>query len=116
MGTIAFSPLAQGLLSDRYLNDIPEDSRIKKDGRFLKSEQLIEETLAKIRALNELAAQRGQTLAEMALAWILRDGDVCSVLIGASRPEQIHQNVRFLENAKFSTEELEKIEQICGRA
>ena len=113
MGIIAFSPLAQGLLSDRYLNGIPEDSRIKKDGRFLKSSQLTDQTLSKIRALNDLAAQRGQTLAEMALAWILRDGDVCSVLIGASRPEQIHQNVRFLENMSFTAEELNKIDQIC---
>ena len=113
MGIIAFSPLAQDLLSDRYLNGIPEDSRIKKDGRFLKSSQLTDQTLSKIRALNDLAAQRGQTLAEMALAWILRDGDVCSVLIGASRPEQIHQNVRFLENMSFTAEELNKIDQIC---
>ena len=84
-GIIAFSPLAQGLLTDRYLHGIPADSRVRTDGRFLKESALTEEKLAQIRALNEIAAARGQTLAEMALAWILKDGQVTSVLIGASR-------------------------------
>lgn len=114
MGIIAFSPLAQGLLTDRYLNGIPADSRIAKDGRFLKASNLTPETLNRIRALNELAQSRGQSLAEMALAWILRDGDICSVLIGASRPEQILDNVRALENREFSPEERAQIDAICG--
>ena len=87
-GIIAFSPLAQGLLTDRYLNGIPNDSRIKTDGRFLNEERM-KEKLAQIRALNEIAAQRGQSLAQMALSWIMKDGEVTSVLIGASKPEQI---------------------------
>lgn len=114
MGIIAFSPLAQGLLTDRYLNGIPADSRIAKDGRFLKASNLTPETLERIRALNALAQKRGQTLAEMALAWILRDGEVCSVLIGASRPEQILDNVRALDNREFSPEERAEIDAICG--
>lgn len=113
---IAFSPLAQGTLTNRYLNGIPEDSRIRKDGRFLKESVLSEEKLAQIRALNELAVQRGQTLAEMALAWILKDGIVTSVLIGASKPEQILDNIKAIENTSFSQEELDKIDEICGRA
>ena len=115
MGIIAFSPLAQGLLTDRYLNGIPADSRISKDGRFLKASSLTDERLHQIAALNALAAERGQTLAEMALSWILKDGDVCSVLIGASRPEQILDNIRAVENRAFTDEELERIDAICGR-
>lgn len=88
-GIIAFSPLAQGLLTDRYLKGIPEDSRIKTDGRFLKAEILTEKKLTQIANLNEIAKQRGQSLAQMALAWILKDNIVTSVLIGASKPEQI---------------------------
>ncbi len=114
MGIIAFSPLAQGLLTDRYLKGIPADSRIGRDGRFLKADSLTEERLAQIRALDALARERGQTLAEMALAWILKDGDVCSVLIGASRPEQILDNVKALQNCKFTDEELGRIDEICG--
>ena len=106
LGIIAFSPLAQGMLTDRYLKGIPQDSRIAKDGRFLHSSDLTEEKLSQIRELNEIAAQRGQTLAEMALAWILKDGDVCSVLIGASRPSQILDNIRAIANTAFSEEEL----------
>lgn len=109
LGIIAFSPLAQGLLTDRYLNGIPADSRIAKDHRYLHAEDLTEEKLEKIRGLNDLAKERGQSLADMALAWVVRDPAVCSVLIGASRPEQILENVRFLENADFSAEEIEKI-------
>ncbi len=111
-GIIAFSPLAQGMLTDRYLHGIPEDSRIRTDGRFLKENALTEERLSQIRRLNDLAAQRGQTLAEMALAWILRDGIVTSVLIGASRPEQILDNIKALRNTEFSKEELEIIDSI----
>ena len=93
-GIIAFSPLAQGMLTDRYLNGIPTDSRIKTDGRFLTEKALTKKRLNQIKALNELAKERGQSLAEMALAWILRDGIVTSVLIGASRPEQILKNIK----------------------
>lgn len=114
MGIIAFSPLAQGLLTDRYLEGIPADSRIGRDGRFLNAASLTEERLAQIRDLNDLAHERGQTLAEMALAWILKDGDVCSVLIGASRPEQILDNVRAIRNCDFTEEELRRIDEICG--
>ncbi len=110
-GIIAFSPLAQGMLTDRYLNGIPEDSRIKTDGRFLKAEALSEERLAKIRALAKIAAARGQTLAEMALAWILRDSVVTSVLIGASKPSQILDNIKALSNTAFSPEELAEIDK-----
>jgi L-glyceraldehyde 3-phosphate reductase len=111
-GIITFSPLAQGLLTDRYLNGIPADSRVRTDGRFLKESQLSEETLNKIRGLNEIALRRGQTLAEMALAWILSDGAVTSVLIGASRPAQILDNVKAIQNTSFSEEELQKIDAL----
>ena len=111
-GIIAFSPLAQGLLSDRYLKGIPSDSRIMTDGRFLKAGALTPERLAQIRQLNDLAAQRGQTLAQMALSWVLRDGIVTSVLAGASRPEQILDNIRSAQNTTFTGEELALIDQI----
>lgn len=110
-GIIAFSPLAQGMLTDRYLDGVPEDSRIKTDGRFLNASALTEERLAQIRALSETAAKRGQTLAEIALAWILRDGIVTSVLIGASKPSQILENIRALQNTDFTDEELEEIDR-----
>lgn len=112
-GIIAFSPLAQGLLTDKYLHGIPEDSRIRKDGRYLKESALSSERLTQIRKLNELASERGQTLAQMALAWVLRDGTVTSVLIGASRPQQILDNLKAAENTRFSQEELNRIEDIC---
>ena len=112
MGIIAFSPLAQGLLTDRYLDGVPVDSRIGRDGRFLNRSALTGERLEQIRALNALAAQRGQTLAQMALSWVLRDGDVCSVLIGASRPEQILNNLGALDNLAFTDEELRRIDAI----
>ena len=111
-GIIAFSPLAQGMLTDRYLNGIPADSRIATDGRFLKETALTPERLSQIRALNELAKKRGQTLAEMALSWILKDGDVTSVLIGASRPEQILDNIAIVGHTSFTQEELDAIDQI----
>ena len=109
-GIIAFSPLAQGLLTDRYLKGIPEDSRIKTDGRFLKAEILTEKKLMQIANLNEIAKQRGQTLAQMALAWILKDNIVTSVLIGASKPEQILMNLEAMNNIAFSSEELKLID------
>lgn len=112
IGIITFCPLAQGLLTDRYLRGIPEDSRVRKDGRFLNENSVTEEKLAKVRALNELAAQRGQSLAQMALAWILRDGDITSVLIGASKPSQILDNIGMLRNMEFSEEERKKIDEI----
>lgn len=114
IGIITFCPLAQGLLTDRYLHGIPEDSRIRTDGRFLKETAIVEETLAKIRSLNELASKRGQTLAEMALAWIMRDGDITSTLIGASRPSQILDNIKMIENTEFSEEERKRIDMILG--
>ena len=113
MGIIAFSPLAQGMLSDKYLNGIPADSRIARDGRFLHKEDITEEKLEKIRALNEIAGKRGQSLAQMALSWVLKDGDVCSVLIGASRPEQITENISAIEKTEFTREELEAIDRIA---
>ena len=112
IGIITFCPLAQGLLTNRYLNGIPEDSRIRTDGRFLKETAINEETIAKVRALNVIAENRGQTLAEMALAWILRDNDITSVLIGASRPSQILDNIGMLANMTFTQEEREKIDRI----
>ncbi len=111
-GIITFSPLAQGMLTDRYLNGIPEDSRIRTDGRFLKESQLSEERMQKIRGLNEIARARGQTLAEMALAWILRDGAVTSVLIGASKPSQILDNVKAIRNTSFTDDELARIDAL----
>ena len=115
-GIIAFSPLAQGLLTDRYLKGIPADSRIRTDGRFLKESALTEGRLEQIRALNALAARRGQTLAEMALSWVLRDGVVTSVLAGASRPEQILDNIRATGNTAFTEEELAQIDRISLEA
>lgn len=111
-GLIAFSPLAQGLLTDKYLHGIPEDSRIKRDGRFLNENALTTERLAQIQGLNELAKERGQTLAQMALSWVLRDQKVTSVLIGASRPEQIRENAKIVENTVFSEEERARIDQL----
>jgi len=111
-GIICFSPLAQGLLSDRYLNGIPEDSRVKTDGRFLKESQIDAAMVEKLRKLNDIAAKRGQTLAEMALAWILKDGIVTSVLIGASKPSQILDNIKATQNTTFTAEELAAINSL----
>ena len=113
-GIIAFSPLAQGMLTDRYLNGIPADSRIMTDGRFLKRSAVTPERLEQIHKLNEIAKERGQTLAEMALAWVLKDGVVTSVLIGASKPSQILDNIKAINNTAFSAEELEKINKVCN--
>ena len=115
IGIITFCPLAQGLLTDRYLHGIPQDSRIRTDGRFLKENAITEETLAKINALNEIAKKRGESLAQMALAWILRDGDITSVLIGASKPAQILDNIGMLNAPVFTEEERAKIDEICGK-
>ena len=111
-GIIAFSPLAQGMLTNRYLNGIPADSRIMTDGRFLKQSAVTPERLEQIRKLNEIAKECGQTLAEMALAWVLKDGVVTSVLIGASKPSQILDNIKAINNTAFSAEELKRIDEI----
>lgn len=111
-GIIAFSPLAQGMLTERYLGGIPQDSRVRTDGRFLKAEALTEARLEQIGKLNALAQARGQSLAEMALSWVLRDGVVTSVLVGASKPSQILDNIGALRNTSFTQEELEQIETI----
>lgn len=110
-GYIAFSPLAQGLLTNRYLNGIPEDSRMAK-GHFLKKEALTDDVHQKIKALNDIAVRRGQTLAEMALAWLLKDDLVTSVIIGASSVGQLADNLKAIENTNFSAEELNEINQI----
>ncbi len=115
VGIIAFSPLAQGMLTDKYLEGIPQDSRIARDNRFLHKSDLTEERLRQIAELNELAKQRGQTLAQMALSWVLKDDEVCSVLIGASKPSQIKENISIVEQTSFSEEELKMIEEICER-
>ncbi len=114
MGCIPFSPLAQGLLTDRYLNDIPSDSRAAKPHGFLKREQVTEERLDKVRRLNQVALERGQTLAQMAIAWILRNPGVTSALIGASRPEQIDDVVAATKNLAFAPDELKKIDEILA--
>ena len=112
-GVIVFSPLAQGLLTDRYLGGIPEDSRIRTSGIFLKETNLTEEKLEQIRALNALARERGESLAQMALAWVLRREEVTSVLIGASKPSQILDNLGAMTSAPFTSDELAKIDEIA---
>ena len=114
VGCIAFSPLAQGMLTDRYLKGIPADSRAGKPGTFLKPEQVSEAKLAKVFTLNELAQERSQTLAQMAIAWVLRHPGMTSALIGASRPQQIEDCVGALNNLAFSVEELAKIDKILA--
>jgi L-glyceraldehyde 3-phosphate reductase len=110
MGFIAFCPLAQGLLTNRYLNGIPSDSRAGKPHGFLKPNQITETVMEKIRRLNKIAADRKQTLAQMALVWVLRHPQVTSALIGASSVKQIQENIQALENSSFSDEELNAIE------
>ena len=112
VGIIAFCPLEQGLLTDRYLDGIPTDSRVRTDGRFLKESSLTEDKLSRIRKLQSIAAKRRQSLAQMALSWILRDGEVTSVLIGASRPSQILDNLGMLKGSGFTAEELAKIDEV----
>ena len=116
IGGIAFCPLAQGLLTDRYLHGIPSDSRAGKPHGFLKKNDIDEHRLTQIRALGAIAAERGQSLAQMALAWVLRDGRMTSALIGASRVEQIEQNVAALANLSFSAKELTDIDAILAPA
>jgi L-glyceraldehyde 3-phosphate reductase len=112
VGCIPFSPLAQGLLTNKYLHGIPQDSRAAKSTGFLQESQVTDEVIGKIKKLNSLAEQRGQTLAQMALAWLLKDTRVTSVLIGASKPEQLADSLKALDNISFSADELEKIEAI----
>lgn len=112
-GFISFSPLAQGLLTDRYLHGIPADSRMAHDPRFLKADALTPQVLQRIRALNDIAAQRGESLATMALAWILHHKEVTSVIVGASSPEQLTRNLACLHSPAFTEEELEAIETSC---
>ncbi|GMQ24165.1 L-glyceraldehyde 3-phosphate reductase [Algoriphagus sp. oki45] len=112
IGSIAFSPLEQGLLTDKYLKGIPADSRAAKDGRYLKPEQIASEKLNLISQLNEIAKKRGQSLAQMAIAWLLKDPRITSVLIGVSKPEQLDDNVAAVANTKFSSEETNLIQSI----
>ncbi len=111
-GIICFTPLAQGLLTDRYFNGIPADSRVKTDGRFLKEEQISDEKIDKLKKMNEIAAKRGQTLAEMALAWCLKDDSITSVIIGASKTSQILDNIKAIENTEFTIDELKAIDEL----
>ena len=111
-GVIVFSPLAQGLLSDRYLCGIPEDSRIRTSGIFLKESAITEETVKKLTALNEIAKERGESLARMSLAWVLRQKAVTSVLIGASKPSQITDAIGVINSHAFTEEELKRIDEI----
>ena len=113
-GCIAFTPLAQGLLTGKYLNGIPEGSRMQREGhkvRGLTEKMLTDANLSSLRLLNEMAQARGQTMAQMALSWLLKDARVTSVLIGASRPEQLEENVRALDNLRFTEDELTRIDQ-----
>ncbi|MFI2741692.1 L-glyceraldehyde 3-phosphate reductase [Zhouia sp. PK063] len=112
VGSIVFSPLQQGILTNKYLGEIPEDSRAKKDGRYLKTNQLTDEVLNKVKKLNTIAQNRNQSLAQMAIAWLLKDERVSSVLVGVSKAEQLKDNVAALDNLSFTTEELNDIEQI----
>jgi L-glyceraldehyde 3-phosphate reductase len=112
VGCIPFSPLAQGMLTDRYLKGIPADSRVAKGVGFLNQSNITEDKIAQIRGLNDIAAKRGQTLAQMALSWILKDDRITSVLIGASKPEQLLDSLKCLDNIKFDAEELNAIENI----
>ena len=113
-GMIIFSPLAQGLLTERYLKGIPEDSRVRTDGRFLNKKSLSEELLKKIQNLDKIAKRRGQTLAQMSLAWVYARPGITSVLIGASKPEQILENLKMTENTEFSNDELKEIDEIVN--
>lgn len=113
LGLIIYSPLEQGLLSGRYLGGIPADSRMGRGVRFLKPERLTTEMLAKIKELNEVAAARGQTLAQMALSWVLKRSEITSVIIGASRPQQVSENVFAAQKSDFTAEELAKIDAVC---
>ena len=114
VGSIAFSPLEQGMLTDKYLKGIPADSRAAKDGRYLKPDQIGGEKLEMIKKLNEIAINRGQSLAQMAIAWLLKDQRITSVLIGVSKPEQLDDNVAAVANSQFNSSELEEIKNIIS--
>jgi L-glyceraldehyde 3-phosphate reductase len=116
VGIIAFCPLQQGLLTNKYLNGIPEDSRVAAPSGFLKAEAIKPEVIEKVKALGEVASERGQTLAQMALSWVLRDEAVTSALIGASRPQQISENLAAANNTQFSDDEITRIEEILKRS
>ena len=112
IGSIVFSPLAQGLLTNKYLKGFPKESRAMKDGRYLRKDQITPEVLDKVTKLNEIAVSRDQSLAQMAIAWLLRDERITSVLVGVSRPQQLLDNIGSLKNLKFSKKELSQIEKI----
>jgi len=112
MGAVIYSPLAQGLLTERYLYGIPEDSRVRKSGVFLKESDITPEKIEKVRKLSEIAKDRGQSVSQLALAWILRNKVVASVIVGASKPSQIEENIDCIKNLNFTGEELKKIENI----
>jgi len=114
IGSIAFSPLEQGILTNKYLNGFPEDSRAIKDGRYLDSSNITSEILSQVEKLNEIAKGRGQSLAQMAIAWLLKSPAITSVLVGVSKASQLHDNVNSLDNLSFSKEELQKIEAILN--
>jgi L-glyceraldehyde 3-phosphate reductase len=115
IGAIAFSPLEQGILTDRYIDGIPDDSRIAKDGRYLKENQITEAVVKKVKALNEIAHGRNQSLAQMAIAWLLKDERITTVLVGVSKAEQLADNVKAVENFTFSKVELDSIEKILKK-
>ncbi len=112
VGAIAFSPLQQGILTDKYLAGFPEDSRAVKDGRYLKTEQINKKLISKVKQLNKIAKARGQSLAQMAIAWLLKDQRITSVLVGASKSEQLLDSLKALDNLEFSAENLEQIEAV----
>lgn len=114
IGAIAFSPLEQGILTDKYLSGMPEDSRAVKDGRYLKQDQITDKVLAKVKALNTIAIARGQTLAQMAIAWLLKDERITTVLVGTSRPAQMKENVGALDRLHFTDSELNHIKEILA--
>ncbi|MDT8415862.1 MAG: L-glyceraldehyde 3-phosphate reductase [Flavobacteriaceae bacterium] len=114
VGSIAFSPLEQGLLTDKYLKGIPADSRVAKDGRYLTADQITEEKIDKVRKLNAIAQSRGQSMAQMAIAWLLKDARITTVLVGVSRAAQLKDNIKTLENINFSEAELKEIKSIIG--
>ncbi len=114
VGCIPFSPLAQGLLTNKYLHGIPEDSRAARPHGFLKQDQVNDKSMSKIRQLNSIALQREQSLAQMALSWLLKDNRITSVLVGASRPAQLEDSLKSLQNTSFTNEELLQIEDILN--
>jgi L-glyceraldehyde 3-phosphate reductase len=114
VGSIAFSPLEQGLLTDKYLHGLPEDSRAVKDGRYLNKEKITPELIEKIKELNQIARGRGQSLAQMAVAWLLKDPRITTVLVGASSSKQLLESIGSLQNLDFSAEELSNIERVLG--